>query len=460
MSRHLIRIRRLLPLAAMLAVALAAGACKDFLSVERPTIITEDDIRADSNMRAALIAGAEGEFRAEYAWIAHAGAGQTDEALLSHVWSPWYEYDDRRVTAAGGAYDGISYPFLQRARATGAQFSAALKLALGTRAANDPGYARALAYTGYSHLLIADHLCSIPIDGSAPKSPDEVRQLAIGFFTEAAAVAGAANRKDIADLANVGLARAYLGMNDKPHTIEFASKVTPGFAAWVRYAAHPDFGQWTYYNLYNRVAGMRSPAEFNLGYDPATFATVNDLRVPFEKDSARRLMDGRAPRFAHLPYQPSSFSGWTPGGKHVMAQDAAIRFASALEARYMIAEAGGMSNAALRAFIDERRAVGGHGQFAGTDAQLFDELLEQRRWDFMLAGFRMPDLIRYKRFYQKDLWPSGRMAGFTADFNQNYGTTECWPIGASERNANPNVPRALITNGQYSPLPAPWLGVQ
>ena len=458
MTRHHNRIRRLLPLLATCAVAALAGACKDILSVDRPTIITEDDIRRDSNMLSAMIAGAEGEFRAEYAWIAHAGAGQTDEALLSHVWSPWYQYDDRAVTADGGAYDGISYPFLQRARATGAQFSAAIKTALGARAANHAGYARALAYTGYSHLLIADHLCSMPIDGSAPRTPDEVRGIAIGFFTEAATVGAAASRPDIVNLANVGLARAYLGMGDKPHTLEFARKVSPTFTAWVRYAAHPDFGQWTYYNLYNRVSGLRSPAEFNLGYDPAAFASVNDLRVPFEKDSARRLMDGRAPRFAFLPFQPSSFSGWTPGGKHMMAEDAAIRFASGLEARYMIAEAGGMSPTELRAFIDERRAVGGHGPFAGTDVQLFDELLEQRKWEFILAGFRMPDLIRYKRFYAKDLWPTGRMAGFTSDYNQNYGTTECWPIGASERNANPNVPRSLIVNGRYSPLPAPALG--
>ena len=456
MTRHHIRIRWLLPLMATCVVALLGG-CKDILSVDRPTIITEGDIRGDSNMIAAMIAGAQGEFRAEYAWIAHAGAGQSDEALLSHVWSPWYQYDDRAVTADGGAYDGISYPFLQRARATGSQFSAALKSALGDRAANHAGYANALAYTGYSHLLIADHLCSIPIDGSAPKSPDEVRQIAIGYFTEAATVGAAANRRDITDLANVGLARAYLGMNDKPHTLEFARKVSPDFTAWVRYAAHPDFGQWTYYNLYNRISGMRSPAEFNLGYDPAAFAGVNDLRVPFEKDSARRLMDGRAPRFAHLPYQPSSFSGWTPGGKNMMAQDASIRFASGLEARYMIAEAGGMSNAELRAFIDERRAVGGLTPFAGTDAQLFNELLEQRKWDFFLAGFRMPDLLRYKRFYGKDLWPTGRMAGFTSDFSQNYGTTECWPIGASERNANPNVPRSLIVNGQYTPPRPPAL---
>jgi hypothetical protein len=43
-------------------------------------------------------------------------------------------------------------------------------------------------------------------------------------------------------------------------------------------------------------------------------------------------------------------------------------------------------------------------------------------------------VIRYKRFYAKDLWPKGKMQGWlNGDYVQNYGNTECWPIGASER---------------------------
>lgn len=432
-------LRRALPALALVGVA---GACNDILSVDRPTLITPDNLKNDSLTINAMVAGAEGPFRTEYAWVAHAGAGQTDEALLSHLWSPWNEFDDRNVTAAGGAYDGITYPFLQQARAGGEQMVNALKTALGDRAATHAGFARANVYTGYSHLIIADHLCAIPIDGSAPKSPDEVRQLAIGYFEEAVTVGTAANAADVVNLANVGLARAYLGMGNKAKAIEYGKKVPAAFTAWVHYAKDPDFGKWTVYNLYNRVSGLRSPSEFQLGYDDATFRNVNDMRVPFEKDSVRSMFDPRAARYSHLPYQPSSFSGWTPGGKNMMAEDAAIRFASGLEARYIVAEAGGMSPAELRAFVDERRKVGA-GQdnpFPGTDAQLFDELLEQRKLDFILAGFRMPDLIRYKRYYQKDLWPKGKMGGFGSDYSQSYGATECWPIGTTEKNANPNIP--------------------
>ena len=438
---HLLpRVRRAVPALALAVGTMGAlGACTDVLEVERPTLITPDNVKSDSSMVTAMVSGVEGEFRRAFVWTATSSAAATDEALFSHVWSPWNTYDNRDVTPDGGAHDGITYPFLSRARGTGEQFVKTLRESLGAGAANHAGFARALAYAGYSHVLIADHLCSVPINGSAPKPLEEVYKMAIGYFDEAAKVGAAAGATDIVHLANVGAARSYLQIGDKAKALEYARKVPAAFVAWARYAQHADFGEWTYYNLYHRVSGFRSASEFNLGLDPS-MRTVRDLRVPFETDSTRRLMDGRAARFAYVPYQPSSFSGWTPGGKNLMSEDAAIRFASGLEARYIIAEAGGMNPAELRTFVNERRTAGGLTSFAGTDAQLQDELFEQRKWDFFLAGYRMADIIRYKKQYNKDYWPKGRMGGFGSDYNQNYGSVECWPIGATEKNANPNIP--------------------
>jgi hypothetical protein len=424
----------------LLALAGLGGACKDALEVERPTLITEQSVRGDSSMINAMVNGVENEFREGYAWVASSGAAQTDEAIFSHAWTPWDTYDNRDVTPSAPAHDIFTYPFLQRSRGTAEKFVASLRELLGARAATDAGFAKALAYAGYAHFQIAAHLCAIPINGSAPKTPEEVLQMAIAYFEEAVQVGTASGATDNVHLANVGLARSYLQLGDKAKTIEYAKKVPPTFSAWVRYAPNPDFGQWTKYNLYNRISGLRSPTEFNLALDPDVMKNVRDLRVPFETDSTRRMMEERGPRYGYLPYQPSSFSEWTPGGRKMMTEDADIRFASGLEARYMVAEAGGMSASELRAFINERRAFGGLPPFAGTDAQLADELLEQRKWEFFLAGFRMPDLIRYKKLYGKDLWPKGRMSGFGASFTQNYGTAECWPIGATEKNGNPNIP--------------------
>jgi hypothetical protein len=421
----------------------AAGvmtACNNVLDVQRPTLITEEQIARDPALLDAIAQGAIEPFRNEYAWIAHAGGGQSDEALLTHGWSPWNEYDDRNVTPGGGAYDGISYPFLQQARQSTLIVVDRLKSVLAEKAATSPAYARANAYAGYSSLLAADHLCSIVIDKVA-HTPDQIRQQAIALFQAAVTAGTTANAADVVNLANVGLARAYLGMNDKTNAILYGKKVPTDFTAYVGYLSDPDFGHWTIYNIYNRVAGMRSPAEFTMGYSDEMYGTLRDLRVPFETDSTRTMFDSRpARRKSHLIYEPESFSHWTPGGKKIMAEDAGIRFASGLEAQYIVAEAslnggvGGMTTGEVLAFINSRRAVGAGGAnpFVGTD--LFGELRNQRKMDFMLAGFRMPDLLRYERFYGLDLWPKGQMEGFVdRDWVQLYGTSKCWPVGSSER---------------------------
>jgi hypothetical protein len=417
-----------------------ATACKDLLSVDRPTLITEEQVANDPALLNAIAQGAIEPFRFEYAWIAHAGAGQSDEALLTHGWSPWNQYDDRAVTADGGAYDGISYPYLQQARVASAKTVERLAGLLGDKAATNAAYARANAYAGYSALLVADHLCSIAVDGKV-ETPDEVRLTAIALFQAAVTAGTAAAAQDVVDLANVGLARAYLGMGNWTKAIEFGKKVPASFSAAVGYVADPDFGKWQTYNLYNRVAGLRSITEFSLGYSDEMYGTMRDLRVPFETDSVRKMFDSRPrDRFAHLPYQPSSFTQWTPGGKNLMSQDAGIRFASGLEARYIVAEAslnggtGGMTTAEVLALVNERRQAGAGVANPYTGATLIVELREQRKLDFMLAGFRMPDLLRYERFNGVDLWPKGQMEGFlNHDWVQLYGTSKCWPIGASER---------------------------
>jgi len=91
----------------------------------------------------------------------------------------------------------------------------------------------------------------------------------------------------------------------------------------------------------------------------------------------------------------------------------------------------------VRAFIDERRAVGGHGPYAGSDLQA--ELREQRKMDLFFAGYRFPDIIRYKRFHNVNLWPTGKVGGYPPDAPYTYGATECWPVGQSEIGTNPNL---------------------
>jgi hypothetical protein len=424
--------------AGLALAALALGACSGLLDVERPGQITEGQV-ADPALVASLVSAAEGEYHVAFNWVGNSGAAATDEAIFSHGWSPWEDFDKRDVSPTSPAHDGIGYGWMQRARVTAMRSARQLK-EINAPAADQ---ARALNYAGYSTVLLADYLCTVPLNGGAALTREQAYDSAIAVFQLAVAAAG--SDKQQANLANVGIARSYLNKHDLGHAIEYAKKVDANFEGWVRFVNSDNFGDWVdKYNLYYRTSGFESPSEFSLALDPAEWAGKHDLRVPFESDSTRRMFTSVPyARAGYVPFVPESFRGWTPGDNKMIPGNADIRFASGLEARYIIAEAslyggaGGWSDAQVRAFVDERRAVGGFGPFAGADLKA--ELREQRKMDLFFAGYRMPDLIRYKTYYGLDLWPKGKIGGYPADAPFTYGKTECWPVGQSEVSTNPNL---------------------
>jgi hypothetical protein len=430
-------------------LVLGLTACDNLLEVDQGGLITSDQLRQQKLISAA-VAAAEGDYHIAFNWVAHSGASATDEAIFAHSWTPWNEYDERDLGAEGCPHDncGFGYDWMQRARVTAVRSVNQIK----EMQAADTAIAHALEYAGYSTVLLADHLCQVVLDGGPPLDPAVAYDAAIAVFQEAVQRAG--GHAYYTNLANVGIARSYLNKNDLNHAIEYANKVPSTFEAWVRYVDSPNFGDWsTLYNIFNRTTAR----EFNTALDPTEWATKSDLRVPFISDSTQVMFsphpDGRR---GYFPLTPYSFSTWISGRKDTIAGRASIRFASGLEARYIIAEAslyggtGGWTPAQVQAFIDERRAVGGHAVYAGpTDnASLAAELREQRKMDFFFAGYRMPDLIRYKKYRGIDnLWPSGPIGGYGVDRNGNppaiapqwrYGTVACWPVGQSEVNTNPN----------------------
>lgn len=419
-----------------LALTLSLAGCHGLLDVKQPGLITEEKIGSPS-MQASLVAAAAGDYHRAFNWMANSGAALTDEGIFGHGWSPWEEYDNRNVTPGGGAWDGIGYAYMQAAKTTAAR----VVDLLGTGGAADLR-AQALNWDGFAAIMLADYLCTVPFNGKAPVTREVAYDTAITLLKAAAAIGGAS--ADQVALANVGIARAYLNKGEFANAATYASKVPASFQAWITFI-DADFGEWaTKYNLYARTSGLKAPTEFNMGIDPnSEWAAKRDLRVPFETDSARLMFTSHPePRRAYVPYTPYSFQNWTPGNKRIMQGGDGIRFASGLEAQYILAEAGlngggGMSSAQVLSFINDRRTVGGLGPYAGTDLKA--ELREQRKMDFYWAGYRTPDLLRYKKLYNLDLFPTGKMGGFPPGAPYMYGTTTCLPLGQSEIANNPNI---------------------
>jgi len=431
-----------------IGILLLLAACDNLLSVEQRGLITEEQIK-QQRLVGAAVAAAEGDYHIAFNWVAHSGAAATDEMIFSHPWTPWNTYDERILSATGCPHDncGFGYEWMQQARVTGMRSVLQLK----TMQASDTAIAHALDYAAFSTVMLADYLCQAPLNGGPALDPPVVYDSAITLFQEAVQRAGGATF--LTNLANVGIARSYLNKNDLNHAIEYAQKVDPTFTAWVRYVDSPNFGDWVNkYNLWHRSTAL----EFTSALDPAEWRTKRDLRVPFMTDSTEGLFSPHPEaRRGYFPYSPSSFEGWTPGNRDTIAGGADIRFASGLEAQYIMAEAslhggtGGWDNATVLTFINARRAVGAGAASPYTGTDLEGELREQRKMDFYFAGYRMPDLIRYKKYDSVNLWPTGTIGGYGVDRNGappattppwNYGNVECWPIAQTEVITNPNIP--------------------
>jgi hypothetical protein len=138
------------------------------------------------------------------------------------------------------------------------------------------------------------------------------------------------------------------------------------------------------------------------------------------------------------PLNYSTYDGTATGSDFTRA--ASIRFASGLEAQYILAEAQG-ATAANVTFVNNRRAIGGQAPLvAPTEAEFQAALREQRARDLYIAAYRMGDLRRYKKLYQVDLWQKGAYVSPVAA-PPTFGDQECWPVPQAEYTGNPNLPK-------------------
>jgi len=426
-------------------VVLAAGtftACADWLKVTNPGAI-DPPVLEDTTRIAFMVTGVIGDFQPAFAWTALFSGVLGDELRNHHSFFENGEIDRRAVGELNGTYISSVYNGLHRARFMGDSVAGRIKNLLGPPAAADLRLARVLAYGGYSWLLLGEQLCETPINRSAPVPSDTLLETAIQRFDEAIVVAAAAKAADttaagkagadsITNVAWLGAARAALDLGDNARAILYATAVTPAYVSqasrgfeWRAY--YVDQGATTAERRRTRNPYwefLNSERWFSIS--GTSFDTLNDARVPWE---LRTTADGTTRHTPNSPQAFGSYTGTLTGGR--FDSTSTLRVASALEARYIVAEAEGL-NAANLAFVNDRRTVGGQAALPGTAtaAEYLSALRDQRRRDFFLDGHRLGDLRRYKRFYGIDEFPSGPYFGSAT---VSYGTQECWPIPATER---------------------------
>jgi tetratricopeptide (TPR) repeat protein len=434
MSLRNFRSRLLLPAALVAAGALAGcDNLNRLMEVENPGQLGEIALN-DPELIPAMVASTVGQFQIAYDQLVRAGALLADEAVNGHNFSQWRDIDLRIIESDNSIMASDIYNPIQRARGAADDYARRIREIRGEADGRDPGLARVLAYGGYSYLMLGEFFCASPVrpDQDALTS-EQILEQAITRFDEAIQIAQAfrsatptqaARADSIINLSRVGAARAHLWIGNRAQAIQYASQVPANFAAWVAYSQDTQYRN-------NIFQAATTGASRSVGV-AATFRDLNDPRVRhtttsgFGHNGITRLWD---------PFVGISHSGYVAATPTRFQLGTNMRFASGLEARYIVAEAQGLTAENL-AFVNARRAVGNQAPVAiATEAQYMAELRDQRRRDFFLSGHRLGDLRRYQRRYNVDLFPSG--AHPNPEWG-NYGSATCFVPSNAERIGNPN----------------------
>lgn len=410
-------------------VALGTAGCDDFLDVRNPNVIdaAEIDPVQDGNLfaRSAFqtFASAYGSMIVYTAWF-------TNEAWVGDTFPTRNEFGRRAVDFTNGTHNGSVWFPLARSVAQGEQV---LDILTG-ESGQELNLARGAFTSAFGLVLMAEAFCEGTMwqSGNQPgpiMNTEELLQTAVNRFERAiseANAAGGGEASSIATAARVGQGRALLQLGRTSEAIQAVQGVPDDFVFDVPFVDDPGSrgrlgnGVFAFSAGGTRESFVVPPHYREIGQDLTDDSAeiTGDPRIQFF-DSGRDGQDNTLRLWSQL-----KFDNWA----------APIDLASGLEARYIEVEARN-DPAEMRAFINERREVGGHGPYEGDD--LLGELMAQRSIDFWLTARRMGDWRRNPGAVPNILPPGPYYKPELPDVQDQ----TCLPIPFNERQHNPNLPR-------------------
>lgn len=425
MNANPLRRRRVSAAALALLMGLASAGCDSLLDATNPEFINEDQL-TNPALEQLVVNGVLGEFQYSYGYYALYSSAMTDESFLDHTEVNIRELTLRNIRDAN-TVDAAIYANLHRARQSAEDGILRLQEMLGANAGKSTNMALIQALGGYAYTLLGEGFCESTVNLSAPMTSDEILQKGIAMFDQAIATAQAAGSSaaatDILNMARVGAARAALKLGDGAKARGYASQVPANYEKWAWYSANSVREN----NIFNVPAGV-SGAWQSMG---PYFQALNDPRAPKTTSTTIRGLNSNPIFPAQRPYMYSGWSASIPDNRILIDTD--VKFATGLEARYVVAEVDGPTAATL-AFVNERRAVGGKPAVNLTGNDLMAELRVNRALDFYLTGQRLGDLRRYKAKLGIDMFPTGK---FPVS-NEVYSNATCFVVPLTEKNSNPN----------------------
>lgn len=413
-----VKMSRLSKLTGTAALMVGIAGCSSFLEPKNPNLLDINTVDGVTDA-AALANSAQQSYASALGWAIMHGAWFTGEALVAETFPTRNEFGRRDVQSTNGSLStDLWFPISQAA--TGARV--VLRLALPTPTSNINN-TRAQTWMGYSFVLMAEYFCQGTVESGAPLTTQNMLDSAVANFTLAIA-SGTANATaagiQLANVARVGRARAYLQMGKKAEAIADANLVPAGFSFNFNYV--DDAGNRT--RLNNRLWQFTSDRG-SISVSPL-YQSFADPRVKFKLPGQHNLsaQDANAGPFVIQDKYPTFNSP--------------IRVASKLEADYIAAEAG--SQADQLALIAARRAANGKPAYGGatTPDAVLAELMLQKAMDFFLEGQHMGD------FRRNPTAVVGMPIPGSTYFKPGFapiGSQTCIVLPITETDNNPNFPK-------------------
>ena len=408
-------MHRLLPLA--LLAPLAAG-CE--LQVTNPGPVQADFLETPAAL-ASVVNGAGRDLAEALNWTTYTGAAVAREIFPAGSTAAFgisvRQQAGKLVDDDGNAW----WNNAQRARWTAENSAERVKRVLGADASRNRTLAQALVWAGYANRHLGENFCEGIIDGSAPGPSTVYFERAEAAFTEAIAVATAANDANLASAATAGRASVRLSRNNLAGAATDAATIASTFAYRMPYYQNDDA-------QYNRLfwAGANQPYRahtvWNTWVEPYR-RTSRDPRVPF--DSSLTVLLGDA---AVTVNGVSQRVRWYNQAKYT-AITSPINLSTGWEMRLIEAEtklvAGDVAGA-LTSMNLRRTALNLPLLTASNATEAWTLLKRERGIELWLESRRLGDFRR---------WAANSRPGTTDDMT---GRDLCFATSLSEKQSNPN----------------------
>lgn len=372
--RNVLRLRHLLMM--MASLIFVSTACDQILEVTNPGDVTEEGLQGEDALP-VVVNGVYGDFQDAYDEAVEFAALFTDELIHSGSFPSYAQVDDRAITPPNVEMEDL-YTELGTTRFTADRAVANIREVLGADAESSPLLAMALAFAGYTRVVLADNFCQVTIDVGPPLSPAEVYGQAIDMFTQAIQVAQAAGADSTLNLALVGRARARLNTGDLGGAAADAAQVPADFVFSIDYTVNSarEENEIVIFTRDRREMSVGEPFR-NTG-DPRVPVCAGAPGAPNECPFATEGEfgpDNQTPLFVQLKYP---------------LRETDLRLASGAEAALIAAEAAGQ------------------------------DVAQERALELWLEGHRLADMRRRNDPFLQ-------------------GGDSCFPIPQSEIDTNPNL---------------------